>query len=465
MDSAARRLAEFNRNYLVEPTLGLYVIDDPSESINTMYERATLAARECKKTYLQHLCYYEPEMSSRIQEEQQIVHEMHSALDSGQFVVYLQPKYNLSNEQPYGAEALIRWQHPQRGLLSPGSFIPVFERNGLIGKVDRYMWEQVCMLLRKWLDEGRTPAPISVNVSRVNMYNPNLIGVLTGLLEQYRLSPALLNLELTESVYMDNPDLMGKTVRALQQAGFVVMMDDFGSGYSSLNVLQNIPVDVLKIDMKFLADETASTRNECILASVIRMAGWLETPVIMEGVETSRQVDFLKSIGCSYVQGYYYAKPMPVSDYEALISRSDAVPVRSRSENHDAMFHTIWSSSPQIDLLFNSIRQPAAIYEFSGGVYHALRVNTSFSQIFGYGLTPEDNTVLPYRHLKPEEQEKVTEAFLAAASTRKESRCDYVLPKPHRRGRVIRLSLQYWGSNEDSDVLFALFSDITCLSE
>ncbi len=450
-------LAGYNRNYLIKPSIGIYIIDDPSQKIEIMYEWATLAALECKNKYETCISFYKPELSWNVVQEQSIVHEMQEALDTEQFLVYFQPKYNLETEQPYGAEALIRWRHPEKGLISPGVFIPVFERNGFIGKIDRYMWEKVCQLLRKWSDEGKNPAPISVNVSRVNMYNPNLVGVLTKLVQKYGIDPRLLSLELTESAYMDDPELMKKTVISLQNAGFTVMMDDFGSGYSSLNTLKNIPFNMLKIDMNFLSAEPSEGRDECILASVIRMAGWLGLPVIMEGVETPEQVSFLKSIGCGYVQGYYFAKPMPVSDYEALLASTMQHSVKSKSENHDILFQALWTNSAQMDLFFRNLKRPAAAYEFEGGSFHALRVNTEFSKIFGYGTISADNTEKMRELLLKEDFEQVSAAFQGAAETGEESDCSFSVPSLNN-GRKIQMKLQYWGKNEKSAILFALFS-------
>ena len=454
-------LAAYNRNYLIEPSFGVYVIGDPAEKIQTMFERATLAAKECKGKYLTFLRYYEPAMSEKVAQEQRIVNEMQHALDTEQFKVYLQPKYNLKTERPYGAEALIRWPHPERGLLSPGLFIPVFERNGFIGKVDYYMWEKVCQLLRRWIDEGADPAPISVNVSRVNMYNPNLVSMLTELVQRYQIPPRLLNLELTESAYMDNPEAMGKTVLALQEAGFLIMMDDFGSGYSSLNTLKDIPINILKIDMKFLSGSAEAGRKECIMASVVHMAGWLNTPVIMEGVETEQQVNFLKSIGCGYVQGYYYAKPMPVADYESLVRGVRQSPVESMSVNHEQLVHTIWGSDPKIDLLFNSIRSPAAVYSFENDSFRAVRVNTDFNRFFGYGEEISGSLSADYsRNLAPDALEAMKFAFRRTSITREESVCEFELPVGAGKIRRIRMLLQYWGANESSEILFALFSDL-----
>ena len=157
---------------------------------------------------------------------------------------------------------MVRWNHPQKGMISPGEFIPVFERNGFIGKLDYYVWEKVCQLLRKWIDEGQNPAPISVNVSRVNIYNPQLVETIDSLVKKYQLPPRLLNLELTESAFTENQELIKKTMNRFRKMGFVVMMDDFGSGYSSLNVLKDIEMDILKIDMKFLPEKVSNGRSE-----------------------------------------------------------------------------------------------------------------------------------------------------------------------------------------------------------
>lgn len=241
---------------------------------------------------------------------------MKSALENHEFVVFYQPKYGLSDNQIAGAEALVRWKHPERGMISPGEFIPVFERNGFITKLDYYVWEQTCIQLRKWMDEGKNPLPISVNLSRVSLYNKDIVNVICNLVDSYRIPRRLFQVELTESAYNTNPKAVQDMMQRLREEGFYILMDDFGSGYSSLNVLKDIVVDVLKMDMKFFAGDDREGRGENIMAAVIRMAKWLNMPVVAEGVERIEQVEFLRSIGCEYVQGYYFAKPMPVEEYE-----------------------------------------------------------------------------------------------------------------------------------------------------
>ncbi|MGL6015591.1 MAG: EAL domain-containing protein, partial [Selenomonadaceae bacterium] len=204
--------------------------------------------------------------------------------------------------------------------ISPAVFIPAFERNGFIMELDIYIWEIVCRLLRKWIDAGYDPQPISVNVSRLDLYRTDLCDVLNNMVKKYNLDPGLLQLELTESAYTENPQQIIEVTKQLQKMGFPILMDDFGSGYSSLNMLKDISVDVLKIDLHFLDSQDESGRGGNILNSVVRMAEWLKIPVIAEGVETKQQADFMRDIGCYCVQGYYYSKPIGVEEYEALMN-------------------------------------------------------------------------------------------------------------------------------------------------
>ncbi|MEG1292038.1 MAG: EAL domain-containing protein, partial [Lachnospiraceae bacterium] len=209
---------------------------------------------------------------------------------------------------------------------------------------------------------------------RVNIYNPNLLDTMLELLERYELQPALLNLELTESAYTDNPISMKKMITKLQNHGFTILMDDFGSGYSSLALLKDIALDVLKIDMLFLSKTEIPGRGENIIASVIRMAKWLNIPVIAEGAETSEQVDFLRSVGCDYVQGYYFARPMPTTEYEQLYSSLGYT--AQAASNLDAYhYDDLFSDTPEMKLLFSSTLQVAVIYEFADEQIEMIRVN------------------------------------------------------------------------------------------
>ncbi|MEG0597981.1 MAG: EAL domain-containing protein, partial [Oscillospiraceae bacterium] len=388
--SSKETLAQFNLNYDIVPSIGLYVIDDPTIPIEEMYNRATLAAKTCKGNYVEFYAYYTEQMSATLESEQEITNEMNSALKHGQFEIYLQPKYNIHTNLPCGAEALVRWMHPKKGMLSPDAFIPVFERNGFITKLDYYVWERACQLLHSWIARGITPYPISVNVSRVNIYNPNLAEMLLELVERYGLEPALLHLELTESAYTDNPAAMKKVMLQLQSHGFVILMDDFGSGYSSLAVLKDISVDILKIDMRFLSKTDIPGRGENIIASVIRMAKWLSIPVIAEGAETAQQVDFLRSVGCDFVQGYFYARPMPASEYEKLCSNLSLDLQRMTDQKYDGYryegysYDDLFSFNEEMGRLFNNKLQAAIICEFFDDRIELIRVNEAYYALVGY---------------------------------------------------------------------------------
>ena len=331
LQQLTKEISKYDKGYLIESTFGIYLVEDARTPAEEMYICATVAAKKCKNKMLTYFMYFNQEMGKDLQLEQEITYEMQQALDTEQFQVYFQPKYNAQTQTPYGAEALVRWKHPEKGMISPGVFIPVFEKNGFIGKLDFYIWSKVCEYIKKWISEGLSPAPVSVNMSRAELSNPNLIQMLVQLVKMYEIPANLLHLELTESAYMDNPDIINEVIRKLHEAGFTVLMDDFGSGYSSLNTLKDIEVDILKIDMKFLSLDENNTKSKKILTTVISMAQWLGIPVITEGVETAEQFAFLQSIGCEYNQGYYFAKPMPLKEYETLIHDNKPIEAKYNS--------------------------------------------------------------------------------------------------------------------------------------
>ncbi len=322
IDRGRACLKEYRLNFDIVPTCGIYFVEDHSIPVDRMYDKANLAAKQCKGDYINSFKVYDEEMGRAVEKEQEVTNEMNIALEQGQFLPYFQPKFNLRTRCLAGAEALVRWQHPVKKLISPADFIPIFERNGFISKLDYCIWEQTCRLIRSWSEKGQPLHPISVNVSRVDLYNPHLVENICLLTARYGIPSTLLNLEITESAYMDNPEMMKKITGQLQQKGFSILMDDFGSGYSSLNVLKDISVDVLKIDMRFLSDTASPERGRSIITSIIRMAQTLGIPTVAEGVERAEQADFLRDIGCDYGQGYYFAKPMPASDYEKLLAKN-----------------------------------------------------------------------------------------------------------------------------------------------
>ncbi len=294
---------------------GLYPIVDRSIPIDSMFDRAALPLATVKGDYGHHYAYYNEEMRDTLIEEQKIVEIMDDALAAGEFEAYLQPIYQVETGTPVCAEALVRWNRPGYGLVSPSLFIPLFERNGFISQVDRCIWEQVCIMQKRRREAHAADLPISVNVSRRNLYDPHLFDDIMELTQRYDVPPSLLRLEVTESAYMDDPGQLIETVEKLQAQGFPVLMDDFGSGYSSFNSFKDLPVDILKMDMKFMKDFEHGGRVSIIVASIIEMARKLGIGVVAEGVETVEQYQFLREMGCDYIQGFYFARPMSYPEF------------------------------------------------------------------------------------------------------------------------------------------------------
>ncbi len=310
---------------------GVYEVASEGVSVEQMCDRAFLAADSIRGQYNTHFSVYDDSLRSKLLREQVITESMEAALAQRQFQVYLQPKFSLLDDRLAGAEALVRWIHPEMGFLSPGEFIPLFEKNGFITQLDRYVWEEACRLLHDWQSRGLTTVPVSVNISRADIYQADVADVLLGLIRKYRLKPALLHLEITESAYTEDPQQIIDTVAHLRSLGFIIEMDDFGSGYSSLNMLNQMKLDILKLDMKFIQSETAKPPEQGILCFIVELARRLNLSVVAEGVETREQLEHIRDIGCDYVQGYFFAKPMPSAEFEKYLTEEPSRAIIGRA--------------------------------------------------------------------------------------------------------------------------------------
>ena len=300
---------------------GIYPVSNAFLPVDQMCDRAHMALNKVKGNYMTRYAYYDKSMRDLMLQEQMIVRDMELALQEKQFCIYLQPIYNLKTNKVVSAEALVRWNHPVNGTISPAHFVPVFERNGFIVRLDRFVWEEVCRFLKRQKDSGAPVVPVSVNVSRLHFYNMDLLDYLMRLLEQYDLTPDLLKLEITESAYTDNPHQIISVIKEFRSKGFRILMDDFGSGYSSLNMLKNLPVDILKIDMAFVQEVENSPRANAILRFMMELSDALDMGVVVEGVETKPQIDILASLGCEDIQGFYFSRPLPASDFRTLLEK------------------------------------------------------------------------------------------------------------------------------------------------
>ena len=302
-------------SYVLNIYFGIYEISDRSLPISVMCDRAYLILKTIKGSYTQRIAYYTDEVRENVIRENELIGALDGALDNKEFVIYLQPQVS-QDKRLIGAEAVVRWKHPEKGLVNPGEFIPIFEKKNIISKIDVYIWHQACKQLKRWKDEGREDLSISVNISPKNLYTMDVYKVFTELTKKYDINPKNLRLEITETAIMTDLTKQNELIRKLRQAGFYVEMDDFGSGYSSLNMLKEISLDVIKIDRMFLENSENAERSRYILESIIKLSKRLNMEIIVEGVETKEQVDMLTELGCDIFQGYYFDKPISVKEFE-----------------------------------------------------------------------------------------------------------------------------------------------------
>lgn len=326
---ADREITAFMRNSPGQQSLptccGICCVADVVEvlGIDGLMDRAGFARKAVKEKTSPNYVYYNESIRRKLWEEKEIESRMASALDNREFLVYYQPKVDLRTGKIASAEALVRWQLQGGGIIPPDHFIPVFERKLMIGQLDQYVMEEVCRWLRSRLDGGKTAFPVSVNVSRLQFYDEGFVSRYVEIRDKYRIPPELLEIEFTESIVLDNADLLLTTVKALREAGFSCSIDDFGKGYSSLSLLKDLPVDILKIDSFFFDSQSDQERAWAIIQGVVEMVHKFGVRTVAEGIETEEQVRRLRKIGCDYVQGYFFFRPMPQEKYEQALGEQD----------------------------------------------------------------------------------------------------------------------------------------------
>lgn len=297
---------------------GIRIDNFDSSKMGDYYNCAILAMKTLEKNSDMCVAWFDDAMRKEMLWEQRVESEMQRALENHEFVMYLQPKFSTKYECVGGAEALVRWIHPELGIIPPGRFIPIFENNGFIVQLDDYMLIELVKTQKKWMDEGKKLFPISVNISRIHFSMENLAEHICDIVDTYGVPHKYIELELTESAFFDDKDMMLKTIEKLKYAGFPISMDDFGAGYSSLNTLKELPLDVIKLDAEFFRGEDNFDRAHLIISETILLAKRLEMHIVAEGIETREQVDYLKSEKCDLIQGYYFAKPMEVEQFVEL---------------------------------------------------------------------------------------------------------------------------------------------------
>lgn len=357
-------------------------------------------------------------------EKKQICDLFEQAIQEGQYIAFFQPQYNQSTGMMIGAEALVRWRHPELGLIPPSVFIPVLEENKMITRLDLYVFEYTCRFIRKCLDENLHIIPISTNFSRHDIFIENFVEQLEEIRKKYDVPVRFLRVEITESVAVKGEENVNNVVAKLHKYGYIVEMDDFGSGYSSLNVLKDVDFDIIKMDMKFLSSQ--SKRGGIILSSIVRMAHWLCLPIIAEGVETTEQLDFLRSIGCEYIQGYLYSKPLPEEQfYELLQAGKLDKNIKSMQLLDTLDACDFWNPESLDTLIFNNYVGAAVIFDYADGKISIMRVNQKYIKEYGMNLTEKDVISFnPMKQLDEANMKIYTDMLEEAIRTGEEQECE-----------------------------------------
>ncbi len=467
VETIVEAITAYDLPYEITCNVGIYVTGNAKLSADSMIDRAVLAQSAIKGSYTSRYNYYTESMRNDMLSEQEISGIMMTALVEKQFVVYYQPQYNHSTGMLIGAEALVRWLHPDRGLISPGIFIPIFEKNGFITRLDLYVFEEVCIFLRSCMDKGLPIVPVSSNFSRHDIFQPDFVGKLEELRKKYDIPSKYLRVEITESAIMGGSQHANEIVKKLHECGYIVEMDDFGSGYSSLNVLKDIELDIIKLDMLFMQEDSDSKRGGTILSSIIRMAKWLGMPVIAEGVEHMEQADFLKSIGCDYIQGYLYSKPLPQEQYLEVLSSNSVgktLPQMHLIETLNA--YDFWNPKSQETLIFSNYVGGAAIFDYHAGQVEVLRVNKKYLQELCMNLTEKDLIDSdPMRFFDEGNKHIYFEMLNRAIETGEEQECETwrnITSSCCGKERIcVRTSARVIGKSDNNYLFYAMIRNIT----
>lgn len=447
-----------------QPAIGVCFIDQTRGSINVACDHAMTAMTSVKGTYNKRVAWYQAAMTEELENETKILLDMKQALQERQFVLYWQPQCSTRTGRIVGLEALVRWQHPERGLVMPGAFIPLLERNGFIASLDLYVWEEACRHLSAWIARGHRPIPISVNISRADLYAIDVVETFEDLVARYQLDRSLLELEITESAYAED-EKMAETVSRLKELGFTILMDDFGSGYSSLNMLKDITVDILKIDMGFLDRDNTSKRSESILEAVVSMARFMDLRIIAEGTETKEQVDFLRGIGCDYAQGYYFYRPMDTESLEKLLLQENVVDYRGvltptmETIDMDALMRDEEVNRTIISSLIGGM----AVYAAYPDHFELLQVNNEYYRVTGCNAVDlRERQKVIYKQIHPDDFSLVMDLF-AQAEQHPIMGAEGTFRRYRLSGELAWLHMQVFFLRHESgrSIFFASLSDVT----
>lgn len=457
-------LTDYGVNYPVSVRCGIYILGPNEENISQAMNNATLAMNNITDRVHNAFAIFNQRLYNEVFLESSITSQLKSAVDNDEFQIYFQPQYSHSTKTIVGAETLSRWIKKDGEILSPSSFIPIFEKNGFILDFDHIVWEKTFAAVRKWLDDGIDIVPISVNISRVSMDNDKTINYISNLQRKYNIPCEYIHLEITESAVMKDQDMLINRISKLKQLGFQIAMDDFGSGYSSLNTLKDFPIDILKLDMGFLRGKENKNRGGNIISSVMRMANMLELATIAEGVETPEQASFLSSLGCDTIQGFLYSRPIPLSEFETLLKSHTKVeiPTTQRLKNLVDV-NNFFSTDSMETAIFENFVGPACIAESLNGHLSFIRLNEQFLHLIGYNNKTVDLFKARfYSHMSLKDAHTLREAIKRAAQNDEEVTLvtEYKTEK-NKSSLWIKSHIWRISKNGEQIIFYVLVDDIT----
>ena len=376
-------------DFPVTMRFGLCNIGYNNEPVERIMNFAVFAMNKANDKSFNTYNFYNKEMREKLLLEASITAQMRKALENDEFVLYFQPQYNHSSGAMVGAEVLCRWIQDDGTVISPGVFVPIFEKNGFVKELDQYIWRKAFETIKHWLDDNFEPVPISLNISRISLETDEIIDVIAELKKEYDIPTDFIHFEITESAYINDQAQFIRRINEIRNLGFSIAMDDFGSGYSSLNTLRNMPIDILKLDMGFLRGNTNMDKGGNIISSLIRMAQDLELFTVAEGVETISQADYLKSVGCDVIQGFLYAKPMPQCQFEDLVEASRKEVIHKKEHFVGNLnINNLYNPESSETVMFTNYTGAAAILETQHDNVSFIRINNKFLDLFGYKDTP-----------------------------------------------------------------------------
>lgn len=447
------------------PIFGIAMLNT-RESETEIFNHAAVTAAQIRGDLHNRIRTYNPSTNLQSADEHRLLANFREALKNGEIFFCLQPQCRVSTGRVVGAESLARWRLPDGSMVPPAKFVSILEKHGMVANLDQFIWESVCVWLRRWIDAGHTPVPISVNVSQIDILTIDVPAYFSMLLKKYDLPPKLLKVEITESAYVDDTALARNTVRRLRSAGFTVLMDDFGSGYSSLNMLSTLNVDILKLDAQFLRISKQEERKGIsILESVVSMAKTMALPIIVEGVETQEQINFLEDLGCRYIQGYYFYRPMPVEEFERLIADEKRIDLRGVEFKSNNQIHPREFLDENVfsDAMLNNILGPVAIYQWRDDQVNIVRYNQQFYQMVGIPLHQLNERITNMQeYCFPEDKERLFRMLDAAQRDHLNGAKGMLrVYKPNGTLRWISVQLYYMSESEEGKMYYGSCEDVT----